>query len=160
MNRVCHVGEVATPLMIENPQPHDGCAVRQSGDTIVIVGALRDGTSDMGPMTMLIIGILVVIDEIVANDSLGLFEIGDEDSSFASLYRFLERDAGVDHSNDDPLSSGQAPRVFGTHLIEVPLKHVEWIVYRLERFDKTIDLGMFDSIEPAQGSQQRLDIMD
>ena len=96
----------------------------QSRHAFVVVGAFRNRSRNVRPVSLIVVGNIVLVDEIMAFGEFGFFEVAGN-FAFAAVGIC---DARINYGNDHALAFGDFPRFFGLHDLEIPLLAVARIV--------------------------------
>jgi hypothetical protein len=174
-DRVGDVDRRAPAAGAEDLERHDLRPVGQADDAAAVVRRLGDRPGAVRAVAVVVAGVGVVVDEVVAVD-----EVGDAQVRGGQALRALVADAGVDHGDDHAAAGGVAPGVARPDHLHVPLLPVERVVregvarlrlivlrddvaaerrvLRVERVerDHEVRLGDLDERVGAQAGEQRV----
>ena len=123
-NRIRDTGHRARARAREHLERHDLEVEADASNADAVVGRLRDRAGDVRAVTVVIVRVRGVADEVVRIDERQPLEVG----QLVKLLVVLVRDAGIEHGDDDTVAVGELPGLGHADLAEVPLVLVVGIV--------------------------------
>ena len=126
-----HPGEGPLAELVEHLHRHDRAAEGEAGHADGVVRGLGDGRGHVRAVVLVVVGVVVAVDEVVAGQERRVAPVRRlaEDLARARVGVVLVGDAAVEHRHrHGGLSLLDPPGPLGVHLGEVPLEGVEAVV--------------------------------